>query len=74
MPRHAASRPRESRPTPFQNYLSKPTPLEVRLASIQDSHRIVELEGELENRVENNVNLKMEIRQLRDILARASNR
>ena len=54
--------------TPYLNYLSKPSAVDNRLASLQDRQRIIDLQNEFEEKKEQNFYLRMEINELKELI------
>ena len=54
--------------TPYLNYMTKPSVIDNRLASLQDRQRIIDLQNELEEKKEQNFYLRMEINELKETL------
>jgi regulator of replication initiation timing len=62
----------KQKPTPFQGRLYKGSTMESRFSALQDRQRISELQAELDEKREQNFYLKMELSQMREILAKAT--
>jgi len=66
------SAPRQTNPTPFMGYVNKLSAVDYRASSLQDKQRILDLQNDLQEKKEQNFYLRMEINQLKSMIAKVS--